>query len=374
MRFHLILSTRPNYIKIAPLLGAFFEYLQEVKVDIIHTGQHFDTNLSEIFESDLNIPKPIINFGISGGTNQSQLEAVEEAYSKYLKNRARPNLVIVVGDVNATLAASRAANRFNIPIAHIEAGLRSFDESMPEEFNRIETDKLSNYLFASEPSALSNLEQEGVNMDFVYLVGNIMLDTLVLNKQKAEYHTVLHDIGIDDKPYILFSAHRPSNVDKKDDLINIIDRVKTCLKYVPVVFPIHPRTKKQLIEFNLWDSLISLNGLYVLDPLGYHAFLKLQMCATIIITDSGGVQEESSFLNIPCLTLRANTERPITVDQGTNLLVGQKDVTFFEKQIENILAGHWKQSNLTSYWDGQTAFRIIQIFKEKIIPACKKYS
>lgn len=374
MRFHLILATRPNYIKIAPLVGAFFKYLPEIKVDIIHTGQHFDSNLSEIFESDLNIPKPVVNLGISGGSNQTQLEAVEAAYTKYLESYSKPDFVIVVGDVNATLAASKAVYKLNIPVAHVEAGLRSFDDTMPEEFNRIETDKIASYHFASEPSALSNLGNEGLNMDNVFLVGNIMLDTLEANLDKAKKNFILAYIGVKEQAYILFSAHRPSNVDNRNDLVNIIERIKICLKYLPVVFPIHPRTKKKLVKYDLWNELKSLEGIKILEPLGYHAFLKLQMCAKLIITDSGGVQEESSFLNIPCLTLRLNTERPITIEKGTNLLVGSEDIYFFEQQLKKILAGDLKQSNLPSYWDGQTALRIVQIFKEKIIPKCKKYS
>ena len=354
-------------MKLAPLYGAFRRLLPEVEIDLIHSGQHYSDNMSKAFQESFHLPEPKVNFGISGGDNEQQVNAIVKAYEQYLSTKRNPEWVFVVGDVNATMACTLVASQRNIPVAHVEAGLRSFDKSMPEELNRTLTDQMSNLFFVTEPSAVENLKMEGIPANRIHLVGNIMIDALMISMNQAKASSVLRDLSVETGGFILFSAHRPTNVDTEEDLRQILQVIRTASTYSTVVFPVHPRTLKSLKRFGLLQMLKMKSNVILSNPLSHADFLNLLMNCACVLTDSGGIQEESSYLNIPCLTLRLNTERPLTIAQGSNVLVDKYDIVFLKKQLEHIFEGTWKTSNLPDYWDGVTASRIVEIFKGQII-------
>jgi UDP-N-acetylglucosamine 2-epimerase (non-hydrolysing) len=342
-------------MKVAPIHRAIIG-LGHIQSVILHTGQHYDERMSTIFFDQLGMPKPDIYLGIGGGSHAEQTAAVMLAFEKVLIEE-RPELVLVVGDVNSTVACSLVAAKAHIPVAHVEAGLRSGDRSMPEEINRIVTDSISDYLFVTEQSGLENLRKEGVPDEKVFFVGNVMIDSLVQMREKARLSTIAADLGVEPGGYALMTMHRPSNVDVEGGLQEITRVVESVAVQVPIVFPMHPRTLARFDEFGLRERLDQVADLTITEPLGYLEFLHLMENAAVVITDSGGVQEETTYLRVPCLTMRENTERPITVEIGTNKLV-PVDADVISRDVARILAGARTESEIPPLWDGHAAERI----------------
>jgi UDP-N-acetylglucosamine 2-epimerase (non-hydrolysing) len=351
-------------MKVAPLHRAFAG-MDDIRHMIVHTGQHYDQNMSKVFFDDLELPKPDVYLGVGSGSHAEQTAKVMVEFEKVLRNE-KPDLVIVVGDVNSTVACSLTASKLLIPVAHVEAGLRSFDRTMPEEINRIVTDVLSDYLFVTEESGVVNLKHEGISDDKVFLVGDVMIDSLMMYREKAKRSAMSDQLSaisgqrIEPQGYTLVTLHRPSNVDEKENLETILRIFQGSEKHGPIVFPIHPRTRKRIEEFGLSSQFAQVRGLVLTDPLGYLDFLNLMMDARIILTDSGGIQEETTFLNVPCVTLRENTERPVTLEVGTNVLTGL-DTDKIVSLVADCYAGKWKKSMMPRLWDGKAAERIANI-------------
>ncbi len=359
-----IVGARPNFMKIGPVHRAFSEH-PEIESKIVHTGQHYDEKMSDIFFNQLGLPKPHYYLGIGGGSHTQVTAKIMIEFEKIVADE-KPDLVLVVGDVNSTIACALVAVKMGVPLAHVEAGLRSGDRKMPEEVNRILTDSISNYLFITEQSGMINLAKEGVPDDKVFFVGNVMIDSLVHFKEKASTSTILEDINVSRGEYILTTMHRPANVDNEEGCKSILEIIKDTVKYKKLVFPIHPRTSNNFKKFGLYEELKNVPGLILLGPQGYLEFLKLMDNAAVIITDSGGIQEETTFLQVPCMTFRDSTERPITVDLGTNFLMKDLDPKTVHDQLVDILEGKSKQGVIPPLWDGAAAKRIANILKEKI--------
>lgn len=367
MKVVLVGGARPNFMKIAPILRAMHR-LNEAKGRtffepfLIHTGQHYDYEMSKIFFEDLGLPEPDMHLGVGSGTHARQTGLVMIELEKVLLEQ-EPELVIVVGDVNSTLAAALSAVKLHIPIAHVEAGLRSFDKTMPEEINRQLTDAISDYLFTPSPDANQNLEKEGIPKEKIYLVGDIMVDSLLYNREKAEQSLVLSQLELSQWNYAILTLHRPSNVDNKESLRQIIQALREICQRINIVFPAHPRTQKNITKFG-FTQLFEDRRTRFIEPLGYLDFLKLMLNARFVMTDSGGIQEETTVLNIPCLTLRNTTERPLTIVQGTNTLVGNNTEKIINEAFK-ILDGKSKNGTIPKLWDGKTAERIVNIFAEE---------
>lgn len=356
-----IIGARPNFMKIYPLMLEMDKYPQKFKQVLIHTSQHYNNNMSRIFFEELRLPRPNFYLGVGSGTHAEQTARIMIRLEKvFLK--VRPDLVVVVGDVNSTLAGALVAAKMNIRIAHVESGLRSFDRAMPEEINRILTDSLADYLFVTEKSGLVNLKNEGVASKNIYLVGDIMIDTLLLNLNKIKASKIRDKISIEEKKYCVFTLHRPSNVDSLSSLIQVYHILKAIALKIGIVYPIHPRTKKMLKAFGLWGKFKAIRGLILICPLGYISFMKLVYDCRFVLTDSGGIQEETTFLKIPCLTMRENTERPITLESGTNYLVGRNKSVILNL-LGNILRGRLKRSRIPKLWDGKSAARIVTVLR-----------
>ncbi len=351
-------------MKIAPIHRAFQKYKESIQHLIVHTGQHYDEAMSKIFFEDLELPNPNMYLGVGSGTHAQQTAKIMVEFEKVLMEQT-PDLVVVVGDVNSTLACSLVAAKMGIRVAHVEAGLRSFDRSMPEEINRKVTDALSDFLFVSEPSGSQNLKREGVADAKVFFVGNVMIDSLVHYREKAKKSEVPTTLGLKPRQYVLVTIHRPSNVDHKEDLEKVFGVLSQLSERTTIVFPIHPRTRKMLGQFGMETAVRSTRNLVLTDPLGYLDFLSLMDSAAMLITDSGGIQEETTYLNVPCLTLRENTERPVTVDVGTNQLCG-KDVASVVPKAFDILDGKAKKGKVPELWDGRAAERIAETLATKI--------
>lgn len=375
----IIVGARPNFIKIAPLMEEIKKY-RKIKPVLVHTGQHYDDKMSDLFFEDLGLPRPNVYLGVGSGTQAVQTAKIMIKFEKVLV-KEKPDLIIVVGDVNSTLACSIVAAKLCIPVAHVEAGLRSFDRTMPEEINRIVTDSLSDFLFTTCEDANQNLRKEGVPENKIYFVGNVMIDTLLKHRERAKKSNILKKLGIEkgtliDKyelktNYAVLTLHRPSNVDNKDTFQNILEALKIVSREIPIIFPIHPRTKKQIKKFGFYNYLFfpSLNStnpmnlknsINCIDPVGYFDFLHLMANSKLALTDSGGIQEETTILGIPCLTIRANTERPVTITQGTNVLVGTDKEKIVTESL-NILNGGGKIGRIPKLWDGKAAERIVEI-------------
>jgi UDP-N-acetylglucosamine 2-epimerase (non-hydrolysing) len=370
MRVLCVVGARPNFVKIAAFLQEARKY-PTVQTLLVHTGQHYDASMSDSFFRDLGIPRPDMNLGV-GGVNSGEPTSEMIRRLQPVLLRERPDIVLVVGDVNSTLAGALAAAEFGIPVAHVEAGLRSFDLNMPEEINRVATDAVSTLLFASEPSALRNLVLAGRPRERIFLVGNIMIDTLRRFLPVARRSTTLRDLGLEGegsldrkRRYTVLTLHRPSIVDNPEVLRRVWDVLNDIGRRIPIIFPVHPRTRKRFQEAGLGISAVedSGRGIRVVPPLGYLQFLHLQSEATCVITDSGGVQEETTVLGVPCLTLRESTERPVTVSHGTNTVVGLEPETL-RREVAQILAGNGKQGCLPPGWDGCCAGRILRILHE----------
>lgn len=360
-KVHLIVGARPNFMKMAPLYKEFAKFKDEFEVKLIHTGQHYDERMSKFFFDDLQMPKPDEYLEVGSGSHGKQTAKIMERYEEILL-KDRPDLVIVAGDVNSTSACAIDAVKLHIPVAHLEAGLRSFARSMPEEINRILTDAISDYLLTPSVDGDENLLAEGVNKDKIFFVGNIMIDSLIQFQQKAKRSDILQKIDVSE-PYALITLHRPSNVDNKTGLLTILNAFEKISQSIKLIFPIHPRTTKQINAFGLEAKVKKMSNLLLIPPIGYYDFLKLQMDAKFILTDSGGIQEESTYFGVPCLTLRPNTERPITITEGTNTLV-KLETEDIINEAEKILSGSIKKGTIPKYWDGRTAERIVKIFKD----------
>lgn len=362
----LVAGARPNFIKIAPLMHEFERHKHFFNTLLVHTGQHYDFEMSEKFFKDLNIPKPNYFLNVGSASHATQTAKIMVAFEKVIL-KVMPNMVVVVGDVNSTLACAIVASKLNIKIAHIEAGLRSFDRTMPEEINRIVTDSLSDYLFVSEESGLMNLKREGANSKKVYFVGNIMIDTLLSKMNIIAKSKILNSLSMRDKTnklklktYAVLTLHRPTNVDFGESLTKIYDILKTISQKIKIIYPIHPRAKKMIKKHNFLKKFELLSNLIMVKPLGYIDFIKLTNDSKFVLTDSGGIQEETTFMKVPCLTMRDSTERPVTIKKGTNYLVGRKKSRVI-RHVDDILNNSYKRSQIPKLWDGKTAKRIVRI-------------
>ncbi|MCP5049795.1 MAG: UDP-N-acetylglucosamine 2-epimerase (non-hydrolyzing) [bacterium] len=352
-------GARPNYMKAGPLLKELSNH-PGIHPILVHTGQHYSEELSDVFFRELRIPAPDINLGVGPGSHAAQTARVMKRFEEVLMKK-KPQLVIVVGDVNSTLACALTAAKMHIKVAHVEAGLRSFDKTMPEEINRKLTDMISDFLFTTEPSAETNLLKEGIDKNKIFFTGNTMIDTLLDNLDRAGKSQVLYRSNLGKKTFAVLTLHRPSNVDKKEDLLKIREALVKLSDYVKIVFPAHPRTIKQALKMG-----VDLSFLTLAPPMNYLDFIHLVNHSRFVLTDSGGIQEETSILGVPCLTLRENTERPITVEQGTNTVTGTSPQRIFEA-FEQVLTHNTPTGKANiKFWDGKAARRIIKILKEAL--------
>ena len=363
-KIHLVVGARPNFMKMAPLYKEFAKFPEEFEVKLIHTGQHYDERMSKFFFDDLQMPVPDEYLEVGSGTHGEQTGKIMERYEAVLL-KGKPDLVIVAGDVNSTIACALDAAKLHIQVAHLEAGLRSFDRTMPEELNRLMTDAISDYLLTPSPDGDMNLLKEGISKEKIYFVGNIMIDSLVQYKEKSNNSNILEEYELKPHEFVLITLHRPSNVDNKEGLLKILNAFEELSKFIKLVFPIHPRAKKQIKIFGLNEKVEKMKNLLLIDPIGYYDFIKLEMEAKFILTDSGGIQEETTYFGIPCLTLRPNTERPITIIEGTNKLV-KLETEDIIKEAKEILSGKIKKGKIPKFWDGKTAERIVDIFRKKL--------
>ncbi|MEM1217363.1 MAG: UDP-N-acetylglucosamine 2-epimerase (non-hydrolyzing) [Bacteroidota bacterium] len=351
-----IVGARPNFMKIAPIHRAFSGRV-EIESKIVHTGQHYDAKMSDIFFNQLELPEPDYYLGVGGGSHTQVTAGIMLKFEEVM-NDEKPDLVLVVGDVNSTIACAMVAVKMNTPIAHVEAGLRSGDRTMPEEINRILTDSISDLMFVTEQSGMINLAKEGVTDEKVHFVGNVMIDSLVHFRAKAKQSSILNDLGADPKSYVLMTMHRPANVDNKAGLEDILTIIENTAAQKPVIFPMHPRTAKSIERHGLQERLDAIQQLSILEPLGYLEFLCLMDNAFTVITDSGGIQEETTFLQVPCLTFRDTTERPITTELGTNTLLQDLNPQTVHEHFMSIVEGKEREGVVPPLWDGQTSERI----------------
>jgi UDP-N-acetylglucosamine 2-epimerase (non-hydrolysing) len=355
-----VAGARPNFMKIAPIMDVMKspERAATIQARLVHTGQHYDPAMSDVFFKDLGIPEPDIHLGVGSGTHAEQTAMVMTSFEKVCLAE-RPDLILVVGDVNSTMACTLVGAKLQIPVAHVEAGLRSFDRTMPEEVNRLVTDALADLLFTTSRDANDNLLREGIPGDKIHFVGNVMIDTLLRHREKALALGTLSQFGLSRRQYALVTLHRPSNVDHAATFGEILTTLRKISESLPVVFAIHPRSRKRIAEFAL-----DAGGLNLIDPLGYLDFLNLTANARMVLTDSGGLQEETPILGVPCLTLRNNTERPVTISQGTNTLVGPNPDQIIAAS-RRVLANGSRPIGAPELWDGQAARRIVDIIEKK---------
>ncbi len=358
MKIIQVVGARPNFMKVAPLHRTIQQTTNWTS-KIVHTGQHFDSKMSDVFFTQLELPKPDFFLGIGPGSHTQVTANIMLAFEEVLINE-KPDLVIVVGDVTSTLACTLVAVKAGIKVAHIEAGLRSFDRTMPEELNRILTDSVSDFLFVTEESGLVNLKREGVDESKIFFTGNVMIDSLVRYHDKSAHSTILGDLDLTTKNYITVTMHRPANVDTEQGLSSILDLLELCTQRIKVVFPIHPRTRVHIEKYGLTQRLNAIPNLVLTEPLGYIEFLQLMTHSLALLTDSGGIQEETTYLGIPCLTFRNSTERPVTVSMGTNILLADLNAQNAFKALELILNGKIKQGTIPPFWDGKSAQRIVK--------------
>jgi UDP-N-acetylglucosamine 2-epimerase (non-hydrolysing) len=381
-----VVGARPNFMKVAPLHRAI-QKLAGWTSKIVHTGQHFDAKMSDVFFTQLELPEPDFFLGIGGGSHTEVTAKIMVAFEKIVEAE-KPDLIIVVGDVTSTLACTLVAIKMGIKVAHVEAGLRSFDRTMPEELNRILTDSVADYLFVTEESGMQHLKNEGVADERVFFAGNVMIDSLVRYQEKAKTTTILEDLGLStsdsrlataaERPlstsdsrlataakrppatsdYIVMTMHRPANVDTEKGLQSILELIELSSRDTKIIFPVHPRTRAHMEKFGLADRLDQVQNLIMTEPLGYLEFIQLMSNATAILTDSGGIQEETTYLGVPCLTFRDSTERPITVSLGTNQLLSDLDPKKTYAALQEILSGKVKKGSIPPLWDGKAAERI----------------
>ena len=357
----MVAGARPNFMKIAPLWRELKKFPSHFSSYIIHTGQHYDYEMSRIFFKNLGLPKPHFHLGVGSASHARQTAKIMVRFERVVCDQM-PDIVVVVGDVNSTLACSLVAAKLKVPLAHVEAGLRSFDREMPEEINRVVADALSDYLFTTCEDANQNLRREGIPQEKIFFVGNVMIDTLLSLKREAMRRNTWKSFGLKRKRYALLTLHRPENVDKKEVLLSVLEAFKDIGSHIPIIFPIHPRAAKQVEKFKLrkYFSSQSNSGIHKFKPLGYIDFLNLMCNSKFVLTDSGGIQEETTVLNIPCLTLRKNTERPVTVREGTNIVVGT-DPRRIVREATRIINGKEKKGRTPPLWEGKAAKRIAKV-------------
>jgi UDP-N-acetylglucosamine 2-epimerase (non-hydrolysing) len=361
VRIVAVVGARPNFVKIAPIMAELAGH-PYIRTTLVHTGQHYDAKMSDSFFANLEIPRPDINLRVQSPGTVAQIAEIMTRLEPVLE-RAHPDVVVVVGDVNSTVAAALTAVKMGRPVAHVEAGLRSFDRGMPEEVNRIVTDSISDLLFTTEPVANENLLREGVPPEKIHFVGNVMIDTLFRYREHARGSDVLERHGLTAKSYAVLTLHRPSNVDDEGTLGMLLNAIARIQAEIPVVFPVHPRTRQRLAALS--SVLPPMPGLRLADPMPYLDFLQLMAEARCVLTDSGGIQEETTALRIPCLTLRHNTERPVTVTRGTNRVVGTEPAAIYDSWRQ-VAEGKWTAGELPELWDGKAAGRIVRILLERV--------
>ena len=352
-----VVGARPNYMKVAPLVDAL-RSVPDIEQVLLDTGQHYDEVMARVFLKDLSLPAPDRSLAVGSGSHAVQTAKVMIGFETVCLEE-KPDLVVVVGDVNSTVAAALVAAKLRIPCAHVEAGLRSFDRAMPEEINRLVTDQLADILLTPSAEANDNLRREGIPAERIHLVGNIMIDTLMRYRPVAGFERVAGRFGISERAYAVLTLHRPSNVDDRDAFVSIAAALRTIGETMPVVFPVHPRTRARIAAFDLGPLL---DRILLTEPLGYLDFLSLMSHAAVVLTDSGGMQEETTVLGIPCLTLRENTERPITLTEGTNRLVGTDPAAILEGFQAAL--GQPPRGRMPALWDGQAAVRIVKVLQE----------
>jgi UDP-N-acetylglucosamine 2-epimerase (non-hydrolysing) len=361
MRVDLIAAARPNFMKVAPLYLALRKEEAWCTVRLVHTGQHYDANMSDAFFKDLGLDHPDVHLGVGSGTHAEQTGGIMIAYEKEC-SRNRPDWVVVVGDVNSTIACALAAKKLGIAVAHLEAGLRSRDWTMPEEVNRVATDAIADLLWTPSADADENLLREGIPPERIELVGNIMIDSLHMMRGAIESCKYYERLRLKPGGYGVATLHRPSNVDHPGTLEPVVAALAEAAQRLPVVFPIHPRTRQRLQASGLLERLTRTDNVVLTEPLGYKDFMSLVFGCRYVLTDSGGIQEESTFLGIPCITLRDNTERPVTVTMGTNELAKPRDI---ERLLSKVLSGSWKKGTVPPLWDGRAATRIVASLKKR---------
>lgn len=358
-----VCGARPNFMKIAPIMDVLGR-TPGVQPYLVHTGQHYDEKMSDLFFGELGIPEPDVNLEVGSCSHAVQTAEIMKRFEPVCAEQ-KPDWVVVVGDVNSTIACALVAVKLGIKVAHVEAGLRSFDRTMPEEINRVLTDAISNALFVTEPSGVENLRREGVAADRVYLVGNVMIDTLLRFRDRADQSDVLRRLRLSEKKYAVVTLHRPANVDDPEVLADILNALHTIAHEMPVVFPIHPRSRKNIESMGLTSHVGA--GVRLVDPLGYFDFMKLTARSALVLTDSGGIQEETTILGVPCLTLRDNTERPITITHGTNRLVGRGTDAII-RAYEQVRRTDWSDPPSIDGWDGKAAERIVEVLTTAVEP------
>ena len=360
----LIAGARPNFMKIAPIIHAIQAKQQQdadIRYRLIHTGQHYDQNMSASFFEQLGIPNPDINLGAGGGTQAEQTAAIMIGYENVLRQE-RSDLCMVVGDVTSTMACSIVARKMLVDVAHVEAGIRSGDWTMPEEINRIVTDSLTNYFFTTSEFANRNLRKNGVDEERIFFVGNTMIDSLLRNIERFRKPEIWDRAGLESGSYVVMTLHRPANVDEEDKLKELLEAIIINSKGIPLVFPVHPRTAKIMMNIGIYAP-----NLHMIEPLGYLEFNYLVKHSKAVITDSGGITEETTVMHVPCMTLRDNTERPETISIGTNELIGT-DPKAIAPAMGKLFSGNWKKGDIPEMWDGKTAERIVDILVSRLLP------
>ena len=350
-----VVGARPNFMKVAPIVEAMKRRPQEFQPLIVHTGQHYDAQMSDAFFRDLGLPEPDVYLDVGSGSHAVQTAAVMQRFEPVVLAE-QPDWVVVVGDVNSTLACSLLCAKLRVKVAHVEAGLRSRDRTMPEEINRVLTDQIADLLLTPSPDADANLLAEGIPAERIRFVGNVIIDSLYAHLERAKTSTVRERLGVKGKDYGVLTLHRPSNVDDASTLTRILSALEKISKHLPIIFPAHPRTRRNIMEFGLTERIEGMSNLRLIEPLGYLDFLRLFSGARLVLTDSGGIQEETTALNIPCLTLRENTERPITVEMGTNNVVGTDTERIVSAAFHALDV---KRESVPPLWDGQAADRIL---------------
>jgi UDP-N-acetylglucosamine 2-epimerase (non-hydrolysing) len=358
-----VVGARPNFMKVAPIVEEMKRRKREFTPLVVHTGQHYDADMSAAFFRDLELPEPDVHLGVGSASHAAQTAAVMERFEPVVLQE-QPDWVVVVGDVNSTLACALVCVKLGVKVAHVEAGLRSRDRAMPEEINRLLTDQIADLLFTPSADADQNLINEGIALERIRLVGNIMIDSLLGRVERAKQSTIRETLGVAGADYAVLTLHRPSNVDTRENLAGIIDALAEISQRLPIVFPVHPRTRKTLDEFGFSELIKRSGNLRLVDPLGYLDFLQLFSGARIVLTDSGGIQEETTVLGIPCLTLRENTERPITIEMGTNQLVGRNPRKIIEAVRAALEGPSTNDHRVPPLWDGHTAERIVSSLLE----------
>ncbi len=371
-RIVIVVGARPNFMKAAPVLRALAA-LRRVRPVLVHTGQHYDARMSDLFFRDLGLPEPDENLGVGSGSHAKQTGEVMARFEAFLDAEVsagrRPAAVVVVGDVNSTLAAALVSAKASIPVAHVEAGLRSFDRTMPEELNRILTDRLADVCYVTEPAGIEHLDREGRRGSDVVMAGNTMIDSLLVHRERARSAGLglARSLGLDSAPFAVCTLHRPSNVDEAAPLARVVDALRRVATRLPIVWPMHPRTRARLAEFGLEHTLESTPAIRRTEPLGYLDFLGLMDRAALVLTDSGGIQEEATVLKLPCVTLRENTERPITIEMGGNVLAGN-DPSRVSDAANRMLAVDRSKIGVPPMWDGKAGERIAADLVRRFLP------